>query len=224
MPIFVDPYLPHTSPRRFYTLKDGTRVPSVTQIISRFKDSDAIVHWAWQCGVDGKNYRAERDRAADAGTMAHRAVDAWLHGEEFEFTGNPEVCEKASVAFAAFLEFARQTNLRVTHSELSLVSEKRRFGGTIDAIVMNEKRAVADWKSSKKLYPEHLVQVAAYGMLWNENFPEDPVAGGYHLVRFDETHGDFTHRWWGELERAEIAFRYLRALYELESELKGRIN
>jgi hypothetical protein len=222
MPIFVDPYLPRKSSRRVYTLKNGDRIPSVTQIIGRFKDSDALIHWAWKCGVDGKNYRAERDRAADAGTMAHAAVEAHIRSTEFTFTGNPEVCARAQIAFNAFLEWAEQTRLRVTHSELPLVSEKYRFGGTIDAVVMGNKRAAADWKSSKSLYPEFLIQVAAYGALWDENFPNDPIVGGYHLVRFDKVHGDFTHRWWGELERAWIAFRHLRALYEIEKELQAR--
>ena len=49
------------------------------------------------------------------------------------------------------------------------------------------------------------VQLGGYGLLWDENFPDDPVTGGYHLVRFDKVTGGFEHRWWPKLEAAQQA-------------------
>lgn len=208
--------------RKGYFLADGDRVPSVTTVISRFKDAGGLIHWAWRMGSEGKDYRDERDKAADAGTMAHAAVEAHIHDQPFSFDGDAEVCEKARKAFGAFLEWADQTQLRVTHTELPLVSEKYRFGGTFDALLIRNGRAMGDWKSSNNCYPEYLVQVAAYGKLWEENFPEEPITGGFHLLRFDKTFGDFHHHWWGELDRAWDAFLHLRDLYEIDKELKKR--
>jgi hypothetical protein len=147
----------------------------VTQVISRFKDSGALIHWAWKCGRDGLDYRAVRDKAADAGTMAHDAIEAHIRGHEFAFDSDPEICARARCAFGAFLEWAEQTQMRVTHTELALVSERHRFGGTMDAIVLRIGRAVGEWKASNGCYPEYLIQVAAYGQLWNENFPNAPI-------------------------------------------------
>jgi hypothetical protein len=206
-----------------YFLADGTRVPGVTTVISRFRESGGLIHWAWGEGKAGRDYRETRDRAGDAGTMAHAAVEAWLHDRPFEFEGDPDVCAKAKVAFGAFEEWARNTQLRVTHTELSLISEKYRFGGTLDAILIGNRRAIGDWKSGRSIYPEHLIQVAAYEQLWRENFPDDPITGGLHIVKFDKIHGDFVHRWWNELERAWLAFRHLRALYDIDIELKARV-
>ena len=62
-----------------YYLVDGTRVPSVTTVLGRFKESGPLIHWAWGLGIQGKDYREERDKAADAGTLAHAAVAAWAH-------------------------------------------------------------------------------------------------------------------------------------------------
>lgn len=205
-----------------YYLADGTRVPSVTTVISRFKDAGGLIHWAWNLGKNGKDYRDERDAAADAGTLAHAAVEAWVKGANFSFEGPPEVCEKAQRAFGAFLEWADQTQLKVTHTELPLISEQHRFGGTLDAILVRGKRSLGDWKSSNAVYGEYLIQVAAYGRLWMENFPGEPIEGGYHLLRFDKTYGDFHHHWWGELDRAWDAFLHLRALYDIDKELKKR--
>ena len=206
-----------------YRLKDGTRVPSVTTVLSRFKDAGGLIHWAWTLGKEGKDYREERDRAADAGTLAHEAVEAFVHGLSPRFGEDAEIAGKAERAYGAFREWATQTQLQVTETEVSMISEKHKFGGTMDALLVSGKRAVGDWKSSNALYPEYLIQVAAYGMLWEENHPDEPITGGYHLLRFDKTYGDFTHKWWGELDTAKKAFLLMRELYELDKELKQRI-
>ena len=206
-----------------YYLADGkTRVPSVTTILSRFKDAGGLIHWAWQLGKDGKDYRVERDAAASAGTMAHEAVENWLHQQPIVFEDS-EIGGKAKIAFGAFLEWANQTQLKVTHTEIPLVSEKHKFGGTFDAILVKGRRAMGDWKSSNALYPEYLCQIAAYGKLWEENYPQEPIDGGFILCRFDKTYGDFTQKWWAELDAAWQAFLHLRALYDLDKELKARV-
>lgn len=205
-----------------YFLKSGARVPSVTTVLGRFKDAGPLMYWAWQCGKDGKDFREERDKAADAGTLAHAAVEQWVAGENFSFTGTPEIVAKAQKAFGAFLEWAEQTKLKVDKTELPLVSEKYAFGGTFDAILVGSKRAMGDWKSSNGIYGEYLAQLAAYGQLWAENFPDEPIEGGYHLLRFDKNHGDFTHKWWGDLKAGWDYFIRLREAYEFDKELKQR--
>jgi len=205
-----------------YFLQSGERVPSVTTVIGRFKESGGLIHWAWKLGKEGKDYHEVRDQAADAGTMAHAAVEAWTRKQPFEFAGEPEVVEKAQTAFRAFEEWARQTRLEVTETEMPLISEKHRFGGTFDAILVNNERAMGDWKSSNAIYGEYLVQVAAYGALWDENFPMDPITGGFHLLRFDKTYGDFHAHFWRDLSSAWEAFLLLRRLYDIDRELRAR--
>jgi hypothetical protein len=205
-----------------YFLKDGTKVPSVTTILGRFKESGALMYWAWRMGKEGKDFRQERDKAADAGTMAHAAVENWIHGQPITFAGDPEICQKARKSFDAFLEWAAQTQLKVTHTEIPLISEQYRFGGTFDALLVRGKRAMGDWKTSGAVYGEYLAQVAAYGILWEENHPEEPIDGGYHLLRFDKEYGDFHAHWWNELEAGKRFFLNLRAAYEDDKELKKR--
>jgi hypothetical protein len=206
-----------------YFLKNGTRVPSVTTVLGRFKDAGPLMFWAWNCGKEGKDFREERDKAADSGTLAHAAVEAWVKREQFDaWVGPSDVIQRAQSAFGAFLEWAEQTRLKVDKTELPLVSEKYGFGGTFDAILIKSKRAMGDWKSSNGIYGEYLAQLAAYGILWEENFPDEPLDGGFHLCRFDKTHGDFTHKWWGELKAGWEYFIRLREAYEYDKELKAR--
>lgn len=206
-----------------YHTKDGVKVPSVTTVLSRFKEAGGLIHWAWQLGKEGKDYRDVRDEAADCGTMAHEAVEHWIKGLEWKWVyPEQEKTKRAQKAYNAFLEWANQTQLKVTHTEVALVSEKHKFGGTLDAMLIQGKRSLGDWKTSNKVYPEYLVQVAAYGILWEENFPDQPIEGGYHLLRFDKEYGDFHHSWWSELESAKRAFLLLREAYEIDKELKKR--
>lgn len=207
-----------------YYLKDGvTKVPSVTTVLGRFKDSGGLIHWAWEQGKAGKDYRETRDQAADCGTMAHEAVEAWIRGNDYQW-GDPklEIIKRAKRAYDAFIEWTNQTQLKITHTEVPLISEKHKFGGTLDAMLIQGKRSLGDWKSSNRIYSEYLVQVAAYGILWEENFPDQPIEGGYHLLRFDKEFGDFHHHWWGELETAKRQFLLLREAYELDKELRKR--
>lgn len=218
------------TPKQGYFLRDGSRVPGVTSVISRFKDAGALMHWAWEQGKAGIDYRETRDAAATAGTLAHAAVEAWVHGRAFKPQNwadaieehGPEIAGKAEKAYGAFAEWAEQTRLKVTATEVAMVSEAHRVGGTLDAILVSGKRAIGDWKTSKALYPDMLLQIAAYGRLWDETHPDDPITGGYHLLRFDKEGGHFSHHWWDELDVAWQAFVRLRELWDLDKLLKQR--
>ncbi len=202
---------------------NGARVPSVTTILSRFKESGGLIHWSWQCGMDGKDYRKERDAAATIGTCAHAMVEAHIRELGFDASPyEPKTLAKAQNAFKAFLEWADNSKLKPIETELSLVSEKYKFGGTLDTMLIKGKLAVGDWKSSNAIYMEMLCQVAAYGKLWEENRSDQPIEGGYHIIRFDKTYGDFSHHWYPELDDAWTYFKLVREAYDLAKSLKKR--
>ncbi len=204
---------------------DGTRVPSVTTVLGRFKESGALMHWAWRMGMEGTDYRAARDSAASAGTLAHAMVEAHIRQHDMpDLAEYPEdVRKKAETAFNAFLKWADKSHLKPAHTETSLVSEKYRFGGTLDTMFVDGELAVGDWKSSNGIYSDMLCQVAAYGKLWEENHPDQPITGGFHIVRFDKEHGDFAHHWYSELDDAWKYFALCREAYDLDKKLRKRV-
>jgi hypothetical protein len=208
-----------------YALADGTVVPSVTTIISRFKDSGGLIHWAWSEGAAGRDYRATRDAAANAGTLAHQMVEADIRGHAWQApTGTDmDVLRRAEGAVGNYREWARQTNLSVVETERRMVSEKHRFGGTLDAMLISGRLSLGDWKTSDGVYQDYLIQLAAYGLLWQENEPERPIDGGYHLLRFAKDAPDFAHYHFGELEDAARAFLLMRELYDIDKRLKARV-
>lgn len=205
---------------------DGEKVPGVTTILNRWKDSGGLIHWAWTQGRDGKDYRATRDAAADAGTCAHDMVEADIYGAAFdENKYKPKTVERAKGAFQAYQEWKQQTHLEVAEAEASLVSHQYRFGGTLDALFVRGSLALGDWKTSNGVYADYLLQLAAYQILWEENFPQRPITGGFHLLRFSkQEHRDdpvsFAHHYWSDLSLAKKEFLLLREAYDLDKRLK----
>lgn len=206
-----------------YVLANGTRVPGVTTITGRFKDSGGIIHWAYQCGVDGIDYRRVRDAAADAGSLAHDMIEARIHGVEYvpPFGATPEAGAKAARALQNFDKWAAQTKLEVIATELPMVSEQHRFGGTLDAVgrVLGSL-ALLDWKSSAGVYADYLAQVAAYVILYEETRGEKIEA--IHLLRFDKECDTFAHHQWAGnvIENGKRFFLLARELYDIDQRLK----
>lgn len=218
--------MPH--PKDGYKLADGTKVPGTTQIAGRYKDSGALIRWAYKRGRDGLELYEARDKACDVGTAAHAMVEAAIAGrppyqcaELVGLTADDHV--QACNAFENYQTWADQSRLEIVAQEMSLVSERYRFGGTPDAIGrINGVLCLVDWKTSNGVYSDMLLQLAAYRILWEENNPDQPLTGGFHLCRFAKEHGDFSHHYFRELEAARKSFLYLRAAYELDAELKRR--
>lgn len=218
--------MPH--PKDGYKLANGLKVPGTTQIVGRYKDSGALIRWAYKRGKDGLELYESRDKACDVGTAAHAMVEASIaQRAPYEvpelrmLDDNGQL--QAQSAFENYREWAGQTKLKIVAQEMQLVSEKYRFGGTPDAIgIVNGALCLVDWKTSNGLYPDMLLQLAAYRILWEENHPDQPLTGGFHLCRFAKEHGDFSHHYFRELEAARKSFLYLRAAYEYDAELKRR--
>jgi hypothetical protein len=207
-------------PTFIYRLADNTRVPSVTTINKIGQDSGGLIHWAWQLGIDGIDYRKARDDAAETGNVAHTLVEAAIHGKDIDLSKfSEEAQELGKNAFAGYSEWREQTKLEMIGSEIPLVSERWKFGGCLDAVgKQNGKYVIADWKTGS-LYPDHLCQVAAYGALWDEHSPDKKIEG-FHLCRFNKETGNFTHSYFAELREAWDAFKLKRELYDLLATLK----
>lgn len=207
--------------RRDYRLKDGTRVSGVTTIIGAQLawNKQALMYWAWSQGRDGKDFRETKDEAADLGSLVHTWIESEMRGKPTP-TIPPEHKEKAETAMLAFYEWRDAFKLESTGSEVELVSEDVGFGGTIDyPCLLNGRRVILDLKTSKDVYADHRIQLAAYGRLWAENNPKD-VPTGYHLLRVGKEDGGFAHHYWPSLSDEWEAFLLLLELHRLQKKIK----
>jgi len=150
-------------------------------------------------------------------------VECFIRGAAFESAKYPaEILEPAERAFGAFRRWAEQSNLKPVKTEIGLVSQRFRYGGTLDAVSLNDELHLLDWKTSNAVYSDYLLQLAAYGQLWDENFPDQPVRG-FELVRFSKAEGDFAHYSFVSLTQELQQFLLFRKAYELDYSIKKRV-
>jgi hypothetical protein len=214
-------------PKAGYYNAAGKRVPGVTTILGRFKESGGLIQWAYNCGKEGIDINEARDKAADAGTCCHEMIDCHLHKRQFKVAPwDAIVIQKAEHAFLAFLEWSEQSKLAVAASEVSLVSEQHNFGGTFDGAFIGGTLRLLDYKTGSGIYVDMLVQVAGgYSLLWNEHHPDQPLHG-IDILRVSKPSApddpvSFEHRHWSAeiIPLAQKQFLLLREAYDMDKRL-----
>lgn len=223
----------------------GKGVPGVTTILSRFKESGALIGWAYKTGVSeglkeglGEGiaarsvYKAATEEASDIGSVVHDMVEAHLYGEDplqklvdLQKLGRDrdayvKMEQKAELAFGSYLAWERTTRFEITETETPYVSKVYGYGGTLDAVGhLGGELVLLDWKTSNAVYTDYLLQVAAYAILYEENHPQKTIKA-CHLARFSKNSGNFTHHAFRSLEVPKRMFLLLREAYDLDTELK----
>lgn len=202
-----------------YRKADGTRVPSVTTYLDVLA-KPALIHWAWELGVAGLDYRKVRDQAGDIGTLVHYLILSHLKGEEPDLsTYTPQDIAAAASSMSKFKEWLEIHELEPILLETPLVSELFSYGGTFDFYGKdNDKPTLLDFKTSGDVYPENFYQLAAYMMLLTEHGYEVKSA---RIVRVSRAEGEsFDDRPAGKLENHWQIFLACQQIYELRKAIK----
>jgi hypothetical protein len=211
-------------PKKGYFCEDGGRVASASTIASRYMSPEGLYRGHWWNGMEGRSYGDwGKGDALGIGTLVHSIIEAEINEEPIP--GVPaEMASAVESAVGAWHDWFLMNELRIVATEIPLVSEQHRFGGTLDTIVEDRhgRLALGDWKTSKALYPNYLWQIAAYRILWNE-CRDEPLTGGFHLVRFGKEHGDLEHRYFAELDDAEELFLLFAKAYRIDREVSRRL-
>lgn len=225
-----------------YYTKDGLKRPSVTTILGRYKESSGLIQWAYGRGREHGRKEAlgqeapthlydEVGKSADVGTLVHAMAEDYVNQRdpwERWRKESPELPEdggeKARRAFQAFLDWFGMTRLEIVYTEVPMVSEKLMCGGTMDWIArtQNGELVMGDTKTSNAVYADHIVQVAAYRLLWNETHPDEPLIDAAHVCQFNKEFGDFAHHHYSGLANEEEYFRLLRMAYARDLEIQRR--
>lgn len=172
-----------------YTL-NGEKVQGVTTVLSLLA-KPALIVWAAKMAAEyiettleagvaydevqikefAKNaqwaHRSKKDSAADAGTMVHEWIQAYVEGK------NPKmpVHEGMQKAIKAFLDWWIKQDVKVIQAEAKLCSPTLKLAGTADLVCMlNGKLTIIDWKTGSGIYPEYLLQMGAYAEMYEEEF------------------------------------------------------
>lgn len=130
--------------------------------------------------------------ATDIGQMTHSFLEKWIKAESkrnnlIEAVGVVEKIKKPTYlelteqekrrwdypvmpinqeirnAIDAFLNWTKENKVKFLLSEQKVYSKKYNYAGTLDAeALVNGKLAIIDFKTSKAIYEDYLLQVAAY--------------------------------------------------------------
>jgi len=200
---------------------DGQRVPGTTTIISVL-NKPFLLSWANKIGLEGVEMSRYVDKLARVGSLAHYMVEMHIKQEHPDFNSySPEEIGLAENSFISFLEWEHGKEITYLDSEMKLVSKQFCFGGTVDAYAeINGKKTLLDFKTGKNLYPENLIQLAAYRHLAIENgFPVDEV----RVLRIgrDSSEG-FEERKEADLFVHWELFKLLRQVYELNKKINRK--
>ncbi len=147
------------------------QVPGVTTVLNILA-KPALIPWANRLGLEGIAVGAYVDSLASIGTCAHALLEAKLKGEEADLSDyTPNEVEAARRSAGKYDEWCKGKTVEVVGSEIQMVSQKYRFGGTADALLrIDGVLTVVDLKSGKgAIYDENLYQAAAYAELAKEN-------------------------------------------------------
>lgn len=154
-----------------YKTADGTRVSGVTTILGVLA-KPALIAWANKMGLQGIDTQKYVERAADAGTAAHEMIECHLKGLEFDKNQYaPDLLDLAENGFIKYLDWESGHKVERVESELCLVSERYRYGGTIDMYcLLDGVPTLVDFKTNATgVFDEMRHQVVAYKQLLEEH-------------------------------------------------------
>jgi len=183
----------------FYRTPIGI-LPSVTTIMRSIPNPHVI---AWKSRTP--NWKSIAAHAAHIGTRTHRIIESYLKNEALSALYSTEIAKP----FAAFRDWQCASGFELVDSERMIWSDNG-YGGTVDLIgYINGSLYLIDIKTSKAVYPDYSLQIAAYRTGYEERTGEK--IEGMGILRLDKPTGTFEWREYcdAEYQNAWVDFMLL---------------
>ena len=197
---------------------------------------------------------AHKDKLEDAGEVGHVAhawIERYIKSLLREIEDSEQECldskptePRALNCCNAALDWMKAHNVRWLGTERKIYSRKYKYAGTLDGLCIvdscnnprcckrtfKDRLTVSDWKTSNYLYPEYLLQTAAYLQAYNEengyatNYKAEMVTDRW-VNRLGKEDGEF-ESWHAGAEdfRADFeAFRLALMLKREYTDIKARV-
>jgi len=151
--------------KRYYTLPDGTNLPSVTTVLGAMK-KDAIMAWRKRVGDEVAN--AISKKATSRGTNVHTLCERYLNNDSLG-----DIMPDAKEMFNDIKPLLDQID-NIHYQEQALWSTKLGLAGRVDCIAeFAGTLSVIDFKTSKKVksikdIEDYFWQTAAYALMYEE--------------------------------------------------------
>ena len=151
--------------KRYYTLPDGTNLPSVTTVLGVMK-KDAIMAWRKRVGDEVAN--AISKKATSRGTNVHTLCERYLNNDSLG-----DIMPDAKEMFNDIKPLLDQID-NIHYQEQALWSSKLGLAGRVDCIAeFAGTLSVIDFKTSKKVksikdIEDYFWQTSAYALMYEE--------------------------------------------------------
>lgn len=177
---------------------EGRPVPRVTKIIDDVMNRDYLIRWA----MSFRNYNiylGQKDFITSVGTHVHEMIEHFLLTGLDKDISYKKAPRQAPLIDRAYNNFkAWYDNLINSGYTMEIIDiEKPLFcpfyAGTCDCICkINGVYYIIDFKTSKKISYEYLLQLAAYTWIVNNGYTEyDFKIGGIGVIRVDKEKNQF---------------------------------
>lgn len=153
--------------KRYYTLPDGTRLPSVTTVVGA-KKKEEIIAWRKRIGEEEANKITKQ--ATSRGTNVHTICENYLNNKQDYMKG---IMPDALEYFLSIKPYLNNID-NIHYQEQALWSKQLGMAGRVDCIAEYEgKLSVIDFKTSSKIknkssITDYFLQTTAYALMYEE--------------------------------------------------------
>lgn len=171
-------------PSRLYATPDGSRVPSVTTILSSTADKTFLIEWKKRVG-EAEAQRISTE-SAGLGTLVHKHIENFIEGVERP-PGSTPIHQMARAMSDQVIEKGLTGVDEVWGMEASLYYPGL-YAGTTDLCgVYKGKPSIMDHKTAKKMkkpewMQDYFIQTTAYALAHNEVHGTDIQQGVLFMV------------------------------------------
>ena len=212
---------------------NGIKVPRVTSIIDSCFNREYLVQWAISFG-NKYSYFAEKDRILSIGTKSHEMIEEFLKTgieQEAPYRKAPKQAPIIELVYNNFKDWYNHlieagNTIEIVGLEVPVINPY--YGGCIDCIAkINNAYYILDFKTSKKISYEYLLQVCAY--LWTVNngyTPELPHISGIGIIRLDKESHRYEDYFLSEFvpEQLEMINYYIRGFGSILNTYYEKLN
>ncbi len=154
--------------------------------------------------------------SAELGRAVHDLIDRCIKGEVIE---GCSIGEYPARLFKLWFNWFNQEEVKVLEAELHVVSKKKKFHGSLDAIIERDgKRFLTDWKVSKSSDPLRVLQLAGYAYAYWEQ-TGIKIDDGL-IVRIDPVKETVSEKTYKNLWKTTKDFLKIKAAYDVLQKIK----
>lgn len=164
-------------------------------------------------------HRKKSGKALDIGSRVHDIVHSLSKGEPVVLAGEQDEVRRGVDAYRKWVD---ESGYQSIHSEIVVWSHALRTAGTLDNIgtLPGNVLTLLDWKTSKGVYDEYLIQASVYKACYEERNPDASIERVF-IVRFDKETGIPEEREVTIFEDHVECFKGLRAAWDWKQQMKN---